>query len=79
DFPLTDNTLLADGNRFAVTIQDLSIDEDLQIKTVYLKLIWFPKSYFTPRERPINYAEFREKLGLTVGKKDLGGEKPGEQ
>jgi hypothetical protein len=68
DFPLTDNTLLADGNRFAVTIQDLLIDNDLKIKTVYLKLIWFPKSYFTARERPINYTEFREKLGLTIGK-----------
>jgi hypothetical protein len=79
DFPLTDNTLLADGNRFAVTIQDLFIDKHLKIKTVYLKLIWFPKSYFTPRERPINYAEFREKLGLTVGKRDLISEKPKEE
>jgi hypothetical protein len=79
DFPLTDNTLLADGNRFAVTLQDRLVDKDLKIKTVYLKLIWFPKSYFTPRERPINYAEFREKLGLTGGKNDVAGEKPKEE
>lgn len=47
DFPLTDNTLLADGNRFSVFIK--SMDESL--REVYLQLIWFPKGWFMPRER----------------------------
>jgi hypothetical protein len=71
DFPLTDNTLLADGNRFAVTLEDIEIDKTL--KTVYLRLIWFPKNYFTARERPMNYNEFREKLGLQAGGKATQG------
>jgi hypothetical protein len=60
DFPLTDNTLLADGNRFALVFD--SIDTDL--KSVALRLIWFPKVYFTPQERPINFADISEKLGF---------------
>jgi hypothetical protein len=60
DFPLTDNTLLSDGNRFALVFD--SIDSDH--KSVALKLIWFPKAYFTPQERPINFADISEKLGF---------------
>jgi hypothetical protein len=71
DFSLTDNTLLADGNRFAVTLEYIEIDETL--KTVYLRLIWFPKNYFTARERPMNYSEFRERLGLQAGGKAIQG------
>jgi len=62
DFPLTDNTLLADGNRFAVVLDDM----DAVTRTVRLRLIWFPKNYFTPRERPINYGEFRKRLGIKM-------------
>lgn len=58
DFPLTDNTLLADGNRFALVLDGISND------VVSLKVLWFPKAYFTPRERPINYSEIRKKLDL---------------
>lgn len=58
DFPLTDNTLLADGNRFAMVLDGVSND------VVSLKVLWFPKAYFTPRERPINYSEIRKKLDL---------------
>jgi len=58
DFPLTDNTLLADGNRFAMVLDGVSND------VASLKVIWFPKAYFTPRERPINYGEIRSKLNL---------------
>lgn len=64
DFPLTDNTLLADGNRFAMILDKIDINENTKLKTVMLRLIWFPKNYFTPRERPINYSEFRKKLGI---------------
>lgn len=77
DFPLTDNTLLADGNRFALVLDAVDVNKskckaktdaskNLAINKVALKLIWFPKVYFTPRERPINYSEFREKLGLQI-------------
>jgi hypothetical protein len=89
DLPLTDNTLLGDGNRFAVILQNINKpseiplnpeqirsfndqwmlppDQSIQrikIADAQLSLIWFPKEYFTPRERPINYAEFSKSLGL---------------
>jgi len=67
DFPLTDNTLLADGNRFAVVLDQFS-GPNVPDKSVVFKIIWFPKVYFTPRERPINYTEIREKLGIEAGK-----------
>jgi hypothetical protein len=60
DFPFTDNTLLSDGNRFALVIQ--GVDEELHYAD--FDLIWFPKVYFSPRERPINYAEIRRKLDM---------------
>ncbi len=67
DFPFTDNTLLADGNRFAVVLDQFS-GPNVPNKSVVFKIIWFPKVYFTPRERPINYTEIREKLGIEAGK-----------
>jgi hypothetical protein len=66
DFPLTDNTLLADGNRFALVLDN--IVGEPSFKNVSIRLIWFPKVYFTPRERPINYADIRSKLGFTQNK-----------
>ncbi len=60
DFPLTDNTLLADGNRFALVLDNV----DPLNKSVALKLIWFPKVYFTPQERPMNFAEMGKKMGF---------------
>jgi hypothetical protein len=63
DFPLTDNTLLADGNRFALSFD--SVDPDR--RAVALKLIWFPKAYFTPRERPMNFTVISNKLGFKPG------------
>jgi hypothetical protein len=66
DFPLTDNTLLADGNRFAITIEKVNVDPEWvgKPRNVVFKVIWFPKSYFSPRERPINYEDIRKKLGF---------------
>jgi len=60
DLPFMDNTLLADGTRFSVIIDQ--VKEDAQ--EAVLKLIWFPKDYFSPRERPTNYSELRRTLGL---------------
>jgi len=60
DFPLTDNTLLPDENRFALVLDNVEVERG----TVTLKIIWFPKGYFTARERPIKHVEFRNKLGI---------------
>ena len=56
DLPLTDNTLLPDGNRFAVYLRIFSSNP----RNVTLAVMWFPKGYFTPRERPLNYLALRE-------------------
>ena len=76
DFPLTDNTLLADGTRFAIVL-DQVYDIDGRIagakqdqaksdatKRVRMSIVWFPKDYIAARERPTNYREFRKSLGL---------------
>jgi hypothetical protein len=62
DFPLTDNTILPNGKRFALMLSDLDGNES--DGTVELKVVWFPKDYFTARERPINHKEFRDTLGI---------------
>ena len=64
DFPLTDNTLLADGTRFSLAIDKVDPNE----KTATIQLVWFPQDYFSARERPTNYRELRQKLGLTLNK-----------
>lgn len=61
-FPMTDNTLLPDGNRFAMSLDNINMRTD---KSAVLRVVWFPKDYFTPRERPLDY---RQMLKL-VGKK----------
>jgi hypothetical protein len=61
DFPLTDNTLFPDGNRMALTVSSVRVVGELN--SVALKLIWFPKDYFTPRERPLDSAEFLKLVG----------------
>jgi hypothetical protein len=63
DFPLTYNTTLKDGNRFSFVLSDIYGDI-LSGGTVTLKIIWYPKDYYTVRERFIKYQEFREKLGI---------------
>jgi hypothetical protein len=68
DFPLTDNTLLASGDRFAVFIDEVcKPTTDPGLKAVRLGVLWFPKDYFPPRERPTNYHQSREELGLGNG------------
>jgi hypothetical protein len=59
DLPLTDNTMLSDGNRFAVYLRAF------YDQTVTVTVMWFPKGYFTPRERPLNYNEVQSLLGTT--------------
>ncbi len=59
DLPLTDNTLLPDGNRFAAYLRTFYPE----LQKVVVAVMWFPKGYFTPRERPLNYSEVQELLG----------------
>ena len=61
DFPFTDNTLLPDGNRFAIYLRLVSSD----FGKLTVVVMWFPKGYFTPRERPLNYREVQQLLGRT--------------
>jgi hypothetical protein len=63
DFPLTDNTMMPDGNRFSIVLSNL---EGLpgEAITIRIKIVWYPKGYFTARERPIKYREFRDKLNI---------------
>lgn len=58
DLPLTDNTLLPDGNRFAFTLAAV-----MKGKEATLRLIWFPKDYITPRERPLDYRQYLQLVG----------------
>jgi hypothetical protein len=60
DFPLTDNTEINSNYRFSVILDSV----DPINKMVSLRLVWFPKSYITERERPVNYSEIRKNLGL---------------
>lgn len=76
DFPLTDNTLLGDGTRFAIVLdhvydmrgrftdRSMTAAENDKARRVRINIIWFPKDYIAARERPTNYREFRRSLGL---------------
>ena len=68
DFPLTDNTLLASGARFAIFL-DRVCEKNRgtnEVDAIRLGLLWFPRDYYPARERPTNYRQFREKLGLVM-------------
>jgi hypothetical protein len=62
DFPVTDNTRLDDGNRFAVVVQNGSTE--LRARREFrIGFIWFPKGYTPPHERPLDYREFQKLVG----------------
>jgi len=62
-FPFTDNTPLADGNRFAVFVRDMTGTAHQSIMRVELR--WFPDNYYQPTERPTDYRVVREALGVS--------------
>lgn len=68
DFPFTDNTLQADGNRYAVFIdqvcKDANAQPDDEPNAVRLGLLYFPKDYYPSRERPVSYKQVNDKMGL---------------
>jgi len=72
DFPFTDNTLQADGNRYAVFIdrvcKDANAKPEDEPNAVRLGLLYFPKDYYPSRERPVSYKQLNDKLGLSWGK-----------
>ncbi len=63
DFPLTDNTLLDQNQRFALNLYYVPYDDNLEPK-IQIKLVWFPEGYITERERPMNFYEVNKMLGL---------------
>jgi hypothetical protein len=66
DLPLTDNTLLPDGNRFAIVIYSEAGPPTFPLNSALVKFIWFPKGYFTPRERPLEHQEVLRLVGKDV-------------
>lgn len=58
DLPLTDNTLLPDGNRFSFTIAAV-----MKGKGATLRIVWFPKDYVTPSERPLDSRQYLDLVG----------------
>jgi hypothetical protein len=67
DLPLTDNTLLANRNRFAIAVVDHVKENDEEGPYMYIQLVWFPLEYFPPRERPTDYKEISSLLDLKTG------------
>ncbi len=63
DLPFTDNTLLPDGNRFAINLNAVDKPEQRD-RTMRLRVLWFPKGFFTPRERPLNFQQVRKLIGV---------------
>ena len=64
DLPLTDNTLFTDQNRFSVAVYRVSDrSPEVPLRTAWLKFIWFPRNYITPRERPIDYGQVFKLVG----------------
>jgi len=64
DFPMTDYTLLEDGTRFALYIDEIVSRNSKSAKDpqfVRIKLLWFPRDFFSPRERPTSYQAYRKK------------------
>jgi len=51
DMPFIDNTKLFNATRFAITLKDIVLDEK-QRRTARIKIIFFPESYMSTRDRP---------------------------
>jgi len=68
-FPFTDNTLLADGNRFALFIRDEISSADGERQFIWkVQLRWFPAYYYALTERPIDYEVLRKTLNIVPAK-----------
>jgi len=68
DFPFTDNTLQANGGRYAVFIDQVCKEAfakpNDEPNSVRLGILYFPKDYFPSRERPVSYKQLSGQPGL---------------
>lgn len=73
DLPLVDNILLSNGNRFCLLLEKVNFynNNEFPLKYVTLKIVWFPKVFFTPRERPIDFNIVRKKMATINTSKTL--------
>ena len=70
--PFSDNTLLRSGNRFGVYIRQMEPSRepceppvcDPSTRLMRLSLIWFPRDFIPPRERPTDFEHIRRSLKL---------------
>lgn len=65
-FPFSDNTPLADGNRFAIFENDVTQFPagGETIRIMRLRLRWFPEYYYPPTERPADPKHVEQTLGI---------------
>ena len=66
DFPYTDNTLLANGNRHSIFIDKICKDDENGADAVRLGILYFPSDYYPSRERPVSYKQLNKKLGTKL-------------
>lgn len=70
--PFSDNTLLRSGNRFGLYVRQIEPSRepctppscDPTTRLMRLSLIWFPRDFIPPRERPTDFEEIRKSLKL---------------
>jgi hypothetical protein len=70
--PFSDNTLLRSGNRFGAYIRQIEPSRepceppvcDPTTRLMRLSLIWFPRDFIPPRERPTDFEHIRRSLKL---------------
>ncbi len=68
DLPLTDNTQLETGQRYALFIDQvcrpLSNSTDKRDGALRIGVLWFPQYYFPAHERPTNYEKVKQQLDI---------------
>jgi hypothetical protein len=70
--PFSDNTLLRSGNRFGIYLRQTEPSRDPctppacdpTTRLMRLSLVWFPRDFIPPRERPTDFEEIRNALKL---------------
>lgn len=70
DFPFTDNTVLPDGQRYAIYIDEICQEAKRKNdantisgpNAVRLAVLFFPEDYYPSRERPVSSKQIRDKL-----------------
>jgi len=66
DTPFIDNTKLSNNVRFAITLQEIGVIEPERKKIVSMKIIFFPETFMSGRDRPYLEEMLRQ---LIVSKK----------